>query len=177
VGTTRSTQVEFTFPTREAAVAYAERQGLTFVIEGHDSAARVPDPRATNKPCVAEHSSQRTLPANLSLARMQARRDPCNLSKTPDLKRALVNHAAVFRAPREIVGQSSFEHRLQAGTLTRWAWDEYLLQLASDEAMPEGHESSRLDEVKRALLALNELERGDPPVVAGKTRGAGRRAE
>jgi hypothetical protein len=42
--------------------------------------------------------------------------------------------------------------------------------------MPEGHESSRLDEVKRALLALNELERGDPPVVAGKTRGAGRRA-
>jgi ETC complex I subunit conserved region len=114
-------QVELTFPTREAAVAYAERQGLTFVIEGHDSAARVPDPRATNKPCVAEHSSQRTLPANLSLARMQARRDPCNLSKTPDLKRALVNHAAVFRAPREIVGQSSFEHRLQAGTLTRWA--------------------------------------------------------
>jgi hypothetical protein len=107
---------------------------------------------------------------------MQARRDPCNLSKTPDLKRALVNHATVFRAPREIVGQSSFEDRLQAGTLTRWAWDEYLLQLASDEAMPEGHESSRLDEVKRALLALNELERGDPPVVAGKTRGAGRRA-
>jgi hypothetical protein len=117
VGTTRSTQVEFTFPTREAAVAYAERQGLTFVIEGHDGAARVPDPRATNKPCVAqEHSSQRTLPANLSLARMQARRDPCNLSKTPDLKRALVNPAAVFRAPREIVDQPSFEHRLQSGT-------------------------------------------------------------
>jgi hypothetical protein len=59
---------------------------------------------------------------------------------------------------------------------TRWAWDEHLLQLASDEAMPEGHESSRLDEVKSALLARNELERGDPPVVAGKTRGAGRRA-
>jgi hypothetical protein len=52
----------------------------------------------------------------LFLARMQARRDPCNLSKTPDLKRALVNPAAVFRASREIVDQSSFEHRLQAGT-------------------------------------------------------------
>jgi hypothetical protein len=76
-------QVKLTFPTREAAVAYAERQGLTFVIEGHDGAARAPDCRATNKPCVAqEHSSQRTLPANLSLARMQARRDPCNLSKS-----------------------------------------------------------------------------------------------
>ena len=77
------TQVELTFPTREAAVAYAERQGLTFVIEGHDSAAGAPDRRATNKPCVAqERSTQRTLPANLSLARMQARRDPCNVSKT-----------------------------------------------------------------------------------------------
>ena len=75
------TQVELTFPTREAAVAYAERQGLTFVIEGHDNVARAPDPRATNKPCVAhKHSSQ--LPANPSLAWLQARRDPCNVSKT-----------------------------------------------------------------------------------------------
>ena len=38
--------------------------------------------------------------------------------------------------------------------LTRWAWDEYLLQVASDEAMPEGREPSCLDEVKCALLAL-----------------------
>src|SRR3977135_3504295 len=97
------TQVELTFPTREAAVAYAERQGLTFVIEGHDGAAHAPDRRATNKPRVAqEHSSQRALPANLSLARMQARRDPRNLSKTPNLARALVNPAAVFRAPRDV---------------------------------------------------------------------------
>ena len=42
------TQVELTFPTREAAVAYAERQGLTLVIEGHDSAARAPERRAIN---------------------------------------------------------------------------------------------------------------------------------
>jgi hypothetical protein len=75
-------QVELTFPTREAAVAYAERQGLTFVIEGHDSAARAPDRRATSKPSVArEHSSQRTSPANVPLAWMQARRDRCNLPK------------------------------------------------------------------------------------------------
>jgi ETC complex I subunit conserved region len=76
-------QVELTFPTREAAVAYAERQGLTFVIEGHDSAARTPDRRVTSKPCVArEHPSQRTLPANVPLAWMQAWRGPSNLPKT-----------------------------------------------------------------------------------------------
>jgi ETC complex I subunit conserved region len=77
------TQVELTFPTREAAVAYAERQGLTFVIEAHDGAAHAPDRCATNKPCVVqESSSQRTLPAHVSLAWLEARRDPCNLSKS-----------------------------------------------------------------------------------------------
>jgi hypothetical protein len=34
--------------------------------------------------------------------------------------------------------------------LQRWAWDEYLLDLANAEGMPEG-EPSRLDEVKAAL--------------------------
>jgi ETC complex I subunit conserved region len=76
-------QVELTFPTHEAAVAYAERQGLTFVIEGHDSAVGSPERRATNKPRAAqEHSSQRTLPADVSSAWMRARRDPRNLPKT-----------------------------------------------------------------------------------------------
>jgi hypothetical protein len=57
------TQVALTFPTREAAVTYAERQGLTFVIEGHNSAACAPDRRATNTPRKAqEHSSQHALP-------------------------------------------------------------------------------------------------------------------
>ena len=81
------TQVKLTFPTREAAVAYAERQGLTLVIEGHDSAARAPERRAISKPRMAqEQASRHALAANLSLPRMQARRDPCNMSKMPDLE-------------------------------------------------------------------------------------------
>ena len=31
------TQIELTFPTRAVATAYAERQGLTYVVEGHDA--------------------------------------------------------------------------------------------------------------------------------------------
>jgi hypothetical protein len=31
------TQVELTFPSREAALAYARRQGLAYVVEGNDS--------------------------------------------------------------------------------------------------------------------------------------------
>jgi hypothetical protein len=33
-----------------------------------------------------EHVSRHALAANLSLPRMQARRDPCNVSKMPDLE-------------------------------------------------------------------------------------------
>ncbi|WP_245322466.1 hypothetical protein [Mesorhizobium sp. WSM3882] len=35
-----------------------------------------------------------------------------------------------------------------------WAWTEYLIDLATNEGMPENDRPSRLDEVQQALLAL-----------------------
>jgi hypothetical protein len=115
------TQVELTFPTRESAVAYAERQGLAYVAPGHDGIG--------------------------------------DLSGTPDLERALVNPAAAFRAPNEVVDHPDLTCVCKREILTCWAWDEYLLELATGEAMPEGNEPPRLHEVKCALLALEEAER------------------
>lgn len=43
------TQVELAFPTREAAVGYAERQGLTFIVYGQDHARRAPRHRGTDE--------------------------------------------------------------------------------------------------------------------------------
>jgi hypothetical protein len=60
--------------------------------------------------------------------------------------------------------------------LARWAWDEHLLQLASDEAMPGGHERSRLHEVKCAPLALEEAERDGLLVLFTRASGEERRA-
>jgi hypothetical protein len=45
------TQVELTFPTREAAVGYAERQGLTFIVYGQDHARQAPRHRGTDEVC------------------------------------------------------------------------------------------------------------------------------
>ena len=45
------TQVELTFPTREAAVGYAERQGLTFIVHGQDHARHAPRHRGTDEVC------------------------------------------------------------------------------------------------------------------------------
>ncbi|TIS07505.1 MAG: hypothetical protein E5X10_25345, partial [Mesorhizobium sp.] len=38
--------------------------------------------------------------------------------------------------------------------LMNWAWTEYLIDLATNEGMPENDRPSRLDEVQQALLAL-----------------------
>jgi hypothetical protein len=76
----------------------------------------------------------------------------------PDLERALINPAAVFAAPDDVLKHAALTLQDKRAILQRWAWDEYLLQLASDEAMPEGRESSRLEQVKSARLALDEIE-------------------
>jgi hypothetical protein len=68
------TQVELTFPTRESAVAYAERQGLTFIVQGQDYARHGPDharsaprDRSTDEVC-----EERAPPVDTPLAFVRA---------------------------------------------------------------------------------------------------------
>lgn len=152
--------MELSFPTLDSAVAYAERQGLTYVVEG------AADQRARDKQAEGRLAAERqagiddAAAAHLWLALAQARYGRCDLSATPDLERALLNPASVFAAPDEVVGQRALTPDCKREILTRWAWHEYLLQLATEEAMPEGREPSRLDEVRRALLSLDEMKAG-----------------
>ncbi len=158
------TQIELTFPTREAAVAYAQRHRLAYVVEeccgcgvsqsSHDACKDDPQQTQAFKDILASY---------LSFAWQCGR---CDVFEIPDLERALVNPAAVFRSPNDVVDDPILPVDCKREILTRWAWDEYLLQVASDEAMPEGRESSRLDEVKCALLALQEAERRAPVIVS-----------
>ena len=159
-------QVELTFPTREAAVAYAQRQGLAYVVEercsgrvsqsSHDAWKDDPQQSQAFKDIIASY---------LSFAWLQAHYGRCDVFEIPDLERALVNPAAVFRSPNDVVDDPILPLDCKREILKRWAWDEYLLQVASDEAMPEGKEASRLDEVKCALLALQEPKRRVPVIV------------
>jgi len=73
----------------------------------------------------------------------------------PDLDRALVNPSAVFSSPAEIVRHPLLSHFSKREILLRWAWDEYLLDTAGDDGMPDGP-PSRLGEVRAALLDLGE---------------------
>ena len=83
----------------------------------------------------------------------------------PDLDRALVAPAAVFSSPHDVVRHPLLTIDCKREILQRWAWDEYLLDLADAEGMPEG-EPSRLDEVRAALRLVNREHSPDPAAPA-----------
>jgi hypothetical protein len=59
-----------------------------------------------------------------------------------------------FRSPDEVLDHPLLSKPRKKHILQRWAWDEYLLELASTEAMPEAG-WSRLAEIKSALARLD----------------------
>lgn len=83
----------------------------------------------------------------------------------PDLDRALVNPAAIFDTPQDVVRHPLLTIDCKREILGRWAWDEYLLELADAEGMPEGR-PSRLDEVKAALRLVSKEHSPDPAAPA-----------
>ena len=86
-------------------------------------------------------------------------------AELPDLERAFVNPAAAFYAPQMVLNHPRLMAGCKREILRRWAWDEYLKEVAASEGMAEG-EPSRLDEVKAALLSMDEVWRPKPSAPA-----------
>jgi ETC complex I subunit conserved region len=160
---TLATEVRLTFATRAEAVAYAERQGLAYDAE--------PEPARVSQVRPVQHwrwdrapasSWGRPLGVPLRNSPRQAQNDGGHQrAGLPDLERALINPAAVFAGPEEVVGHPRLMRECKREILRRWAWDEHLKEVAAAEGMSEG-EPSRLDEVKAALLRLGETWRPKP---------------
>jgi len=81
------------------------------------------------------------------------------------MDRALVDPAAFFADPEEIVTHPNLSFDKKRELLHRWAFDVYRLEVIGAE-MPRSHERSRLDEVIDALIALDEA------TVTGPARAA-----
>jgi hypothetical protein len=79
----------------------------------------------------------------------------CTLPMAHDLEKALVSPASVFRTPEDVVRDPLLSHYCKREILWRWAWDEYLVEIAQGEGMI-GESASHLDEVKTALLQLGD---------------------
>jgi hypothetical protein len=88
-----------------------------------------------------------------------------DVSPLPDLDRAFVNPASVFGSPHDVVRHPLLTIDCKREILLRWMWDEYLLDRADAEGMPEG-EPSQLDEVKAALRLVTRELSPDPAAPA-----------
>jgi hypothetical protein len=155
-------QVELAFETREQAVAYAEREGLAYRVKDEGAIPLRGGPRH-------EPSERQTVENAMGTvvwaSWLQNRYGRCDAPDLPDLDQAFVSPASVFASPRDVVRHPLLTLDCKREILWRWAWDEYLLDLANADGMPEG-EPSRLDEVKAALRLVNMEWRPDPAAPA-----------
>jgi len=153
-------QVGLTLGSREEAVAHADRHGLHYRMETDDLALELLPRGRAWRPGDCDETCHEALEPTLGtviwLSAGPAADRRCDLAKLPDLERALVSPAAVFGAPDEVLRHPLLSYDCRREILWRWAWDEYLKDVAAAEGMPEGAEPSRLDDVRAALLALGE---------------------
>ena len=103
--------------------------------------------------------------AVISLTSTKAAGERRNLSSPPDRERALTEPANVFADPDDVVCHPLLSLDCKREILCRWAWDEYLIDLAEAEGMAEGP-PSRLQEVRSALVRLGEDWRPGPAAPA-----------
>ena len=157
------TQVELTFPTAEAAIAYARRQGLTFVVHGLEELAMAKSD-ATSTAYRRERSRPAGKPWRLQWVESTLGSETGRYPVETD--RALVNPAACFASPDEVVRDPKLSTEQKREILRRWVLDAYLIEVAMTEGMPQG-EPSRLDEVVDALIDLNDAENSASLAQAG----------
>lgn len=134
------TQVELSFPTLDAAVSYAERQGLRYVVQSAPDA--VGDMQDIATPA-AKHEFSDAMMDRLGMGSLQQ-----------EYARAL--HETDARsdfetAPMDVVRNPHLSREQKREMLMKWAWDEYLAQ----EMFGRTTESSRMQEVERAIVALD----------------------
>jgi hypothetical protein len=83
-----------------------------------------------------------------------------------DIEKALINPAAVFRSPKEIVEHGQLTQEQKVDILRRWEYDVRELQVADEESMtaafPERVTLEAVLQALRAVGASTNLERSAP---------------
>lgn len=74
-----------------------------------------------------------------------------------DYDKALLNPAAIFKQPKDILDTDSMTTPQKLEVLKRWETDALLLSVATEENMGGG-EPSRIEEVRHAIDMLTRLE-------------------
>lgn len=170
-GTDTLSQVELDFPSAEAAIAYAKRQGINFVVQGLAEPARVRGPTSDKpKPSdpdqLAAHDRR---PRTRKLEWMERTLGVRATNDWIDLDRALTSPAATFNEPERVVRHPQLSPEQKRDVLRRWALEAYRTDGTRTRAFAQP-DSARLDKVIDALIDLDEP--GGLVVIKSKDTGS-----
>jgi hypothetical protein len=156
------TTIELDFPTLRAAVRYAERHGLPYVVQTTEEQS--PGQLSASSPKMKQGFADETL-ERLGLGSLQESYDEA-------VAGAEARHdprgEEGWTSPIAVALDESLSLDAKRSILIDWAWTEYLIGQAANERMPENGRPSRLHEVELALLALEHANaaRGRPTVAS-----------
>ena len=140
-------QVELSFPTLEAAICYAQGQGLTYEV--------IPPPGASDREREQLAAAARIF-SDATLQRLGLRQLQGCYSHAMEgaAKRDDPVGREAWDDPMDVVTDPVLSLEAKRSVLMNWAWSEYLADLATAEGMPEHDRPSRLAEVEQALRTL-----------------------
>ncbi|WP_292171693.1 NADH dehydrogenase ubiquinone Fe-S protein 4 [Mesorhizobium sp.] len=149
------TQVELSFPTLESAIRYAERQGLTYVVQTPAGVAGdSPSLSVDDNPAPGGGSTHAFSDATLDRLGLAALQESYGQALDGAANRNDPGGPESWTSPMAVVRDPTLTLEAKRSILMNWAWTEYLIDQATNEGMPENNRPSRLDEVDQALLAL-----------------------
>jgi hypothetical protein len=144
--------VELSFPTLRAAVHYAERQGLPYVVQTTEEQS--PGQLSVSSRKMNQGFADETL-ERLGLGSLQDSYDKAVAGAEARHDR---RGEEGWTSPMAVVLDASLSLDAKRSILIDWAWTEYLTDQATNEGMPENGRPSPLHEVELALLALERAD-------------------
>lgn len=150
-GTDTLSQVELDFPSAEAAIAYAKRQGLDFVVQGLAEGETL-KPSDWDQPAVQGLDRR---PYSRKLEWVERTLGVRHAGQGIDLDHALANPAAAFDEPERVVRHPHLSAEQKRDILRRWALEAYRTDGAKTQATGQAA-PSRLNKVIDALIDLDE---------------------
>jgi hypothetical protein len=139
-------QVELSFPTRESAVRYAERQGLRYTLQPADG--------ATDRERRVTGSARAFSDATLQKLGLKDLQESYGNAMDGAADRNDPAGPETWGSPMDVVRDRALSLDARRSILINWAFTEYLIDQATNEDMPENNRPSRLGAVEQALLAL-----------------------
>jgi hypothetical protein len=150
-------QVELNFPTLQSAIDYAERQGLAYVVQGASRPAKAR--RGLSDAAKGLQAGSDVIWTRLQLAWLQSSYG--SVAQAPHYRPALSDPEALYASPmEEVVADPLLTVDEKRAVLRNWAWNEYIIDLATAEGMPENARPTRFDEVQLAPARIGANHRG-----------------